>query len=118
MKPGRAPFKNGSGRLEFAQTIASKDNPLTARVLANRAWLHHFGAGLVATPDDFGVRADPPTHPELLDWLAARFMDDGWSIKALHRLMMLSATYQESSEENARFNQIDPDNRWYWQFNR
>ncbi len=118
VKPDRAPFKNGSGRLEFAQTIASKDNPLTARVLANRAWLHHFGAGLVATPDDFGVRSDAPTHPELLDWLAARFMEDGWSMKKLHRLMMVSATYQQSSDENARFNQIDPDNRYYWQFNR
>jgi hypothetical protein len=118
IKASRVPFKNGSGRLELAQTIASKDNPLTARVLANRTWLHHFGAGLVATPDDFGVRSDAPSHPELLDWLAARFMEDGWSMKSLHRLMMLSATYQQSSDENARFNQIDPDNRYYWQFNR
>jgi hypothetical protein len=116
--PNRKPFRNGSGRLEFAQTIASKSNPLTARVLANRVWLHHFGAGLVATPDDFGVRAEAPSHPELLDWLAARFMEDGWSIKKLHRLMMLSATYQQSSDENARFNLIDPDNRYYWQFTR
>ena len=114
----RQPFKNGSGRLEFAQAIVNKDNPLTARVMANRTWLHHFGAGLVATPDDFGVRSDAPTHPELLDWLAARFMADGWSLKRLHRLMMLSATYQQSSDENARFNQIDPDNRYYWQFTR
>ena len=116
--PNRKPFKNGSGRLEFAQTIVRKDNPLTARVMANRVWLHHFGSGLVATPDDFGVRSDPPTHPELLDYIAARFMDDGWSFKKLHRLLMLSATYQQSSEENARFNQIDPDNRYCWQFSR
>ncbi|MEY2411213.1 MAG: hypothetical protein QOF48_3883 [Verrucomicrobiota bacterium] len=118
IKPNRAPFHDGSGRLELAQTIASKENPLTARVMVNRAWLHHFGAGLVATPDDFGVRSEPPTHPQLLDYLAARFMENGWSIKSLHRLMMLSATYQQSSEENARYNQTDPDNRYYWQFNR
>jgi hypothetical protein len=118
IKPDRAPFRNGSGRLELAQTIVSKDNPLTARVLVNRVWLHHFGAGLASTPDDFGVRSDPPTHPELLDYLAARFMEDGWSVKNLHRLMMHSATYQQSSDENARFIQIDPDNRYYWQFTR
>ncbi|MFM1768428.1 MAG: hypothetical protein RJA22_957 [Verrucomicrobiota bacterium] len=116
--PARQPYRQGSGRLEFAQSIARRDNPLTARVLVNRVWLHHFGAGLVATPDDFGVRADAPTHPELLDWLASRFMDDGWSLKKLHRLLMLSAAYQQGSDENARYNQIDPDNRLYWQFNR
>jgi hypothetical protein len=116
--PNRQPFKDGSGRLELAQAIVGKDNPLTARVMANRIWLHHFGTPLVATPDDFGVRSDPPTHPELLDSLAARFMEDGWSIKNVHRLLMLSATWQQSSEENARFNQIDPDNHYYWQMNR
>ena len=104
--PDRQPFKEGSGRLELARTIVSKDNPLTARVMVNRVWLHHFGAGLVATPDDFGVRSEPPTHPELLDYLAARFMEDGWSLKSLHRLMMLSATYQQSSDENAA---LQPD---------
>ncbi|HYV30937.1 MAG TPA: DUF1553 domain-containing protein, partial [Candidatus Binatia bacterium] len=114
----RQPFKDGSGRLELAQAIASKDNPLTARVLANRVWLHHFGQGLVATPDDFGVRSEPPTHPELLDYLAARFMEAGWSLKSLHRLLMLSATYQQSSQENPRYAQIDPGNRYYWQMNR
>ena len=114
----RQPFQKGSGRLELGQAIASKDNPLTARVMANRIWLHHFGAGLVATPDDFGLRSDPPTHPELLDYLAVRFMADGWSLKKMHRLLMLSATWQQSGEETARFNQIDPDNRYYWQMNR
>jgi Protein of unknown function (DUF1553)/Protein of unknown function (DUF1549)/Planctomycete cytochrome C len=116
--PDRQPFKNGSGRLELAQAIVSKDNPLTARVAANRVWLHHFGEGLVPTPDDFGVRSEPPTHPEMLDYLAAKFVEDGWSLKSLHRLMMLSATYQQSSEENPRFAQIDPGNKYYWQMNR
>jgi len=115
---GRKPFKEGSGRLEFAQTIVSRDNPLTARVAVNRVWLRHFGEGLVTTPDDFGLRSDPPTHPELLDYLAARFVEEGWSLKKLHKLMMLSATYQQSSDENPRFAQIDPGNRLYWQMNR
>ena len=94
----RKPFSHGSGRLDLANAIAGKDNPLTARVMVNRIWLHHFGAGLVRTPSDFGTRCEPPTHPELLDWLACRFMADGWSIKKLHRLIMLSAVYQQSSD--------------------
>ncbi|MBK8001107.1 MAG: DUF1553 domain-containing protein [Verrucomicrobia bacterium] len=114
----RKPFKDGSGRLEFAQIIASKDNPLTARVIVNRVWQHHFGEGFVPTPDDFGLRSEPPTHPELLDYLASRFVEDGWSLKKLHKLMMLSATYQQSSDDNARFTQIDPGNKLYWQMNR
>jgi hypothetical protein len=116
--PARKPFTDGSGRLEFARLIASKDNPLTARVLVNRVWLHHFGEGLVPTPDDFGLRSDPPTHPELLDYLAARFMEEGWSLKKLHKLMMLSATWQQSSDDNPRLAQIDSANRYYWQMNR
>ena len=94
----REPFKNGSGRLELARAITSRDNPLTARVLVNRVWLHHFGTGLVRTPSDFGLRSELPSHPELLDWLAARFMDEGWSLKRLHRLIMLSSVYQQSSD--------------------
>src|SRR5262249_13589563 len=82
----RQAFKDGSGRLELARAIASKDNPLTARVFVNRVWQYHFGAGLVRTPSDFGLRSEPPTHPELLDHLAWRFMADGWSVKKLHRL--------------------------------
>jgi hypothetical protein len=93
----RRPFQQGSGRLELARAIASRDNPLTARVLVNRVWLHHFGAGLVRTPSDFGVRSEPPSHAELLDYLAATFMDQGWSIKKLHRQIMLSAVYQQTS---------------------
>ncbi|HWF20355.1 MAG TPA: PSD1 and planctomycete cytochrome C domain-containing protein [Verrucomicrobiae bacterium] len=111
-------FKDGSGRLDLARDIASKDNPLTARVIVNRVWLHHFGEGIVRTPDDFGTRGMPPSHPELLDYLASRFMDDGWSIKKLHRVIMLSSAYQQSSDENPRFEQIDPENKWLWRMNR
>jgi hypothetical protein len=96
--PNRKPFTRGSGRLELAEAIASDKNPLTARVMVNRIWLHHFGAGLVRTPSDFGTRCESPSHPELLDWLACRFMAEGWSIKKLHRRIMLSAVYQQSSE--------------------
>ncbi|MDB6111176.1 MAG: hypothetical protein JWR69_2926, partial [Pedosphaera sp.] len=112
------PFKEGSGRLELARAIANKNNPLTARVMVNRIWLHHFGEGIVRTPDDFGSRGDTPSHPELLDYLAWRFMDEGWSIKKMHRLIMLSSVYQQSSEENPRYEQIDPDNHWLWHMDR
>jgi hypothetical protein len=115
----RQPFPvNASGRLQLAQAIASRDNPLTARVLVNRIWLHHFGVGLVRTPSDFGVRAEPPTHPALLDYLAWRFMEDGWSIKKLHRLILLSSVYQQSCADNPRCAAIDPANRWLWRMNR
>ncbi len=87
----------GSGRLELAQWLTRTDNPLTARVMVNRIWQYHFGRGLVKTPNDFGVRGLPPTHPELLDHLAAQFIKSGWSVKAMHRLMMLSATYQQAA---------------------
>ena len=113
----RAPFTNGSGRLDLAWDIVSKKNPLTPRVLVNRVWLHHFGEGFVSTPDDLGMRSEPPSHPELLDYLAGRFEDDGWSLKKLHRLIMLSSVYQESSANNPRFAQVDPDNRLLWRAN-
>ena len=87
----------GSGRLELAQWLTRPDNPLTARVMVNRIWQYHFGRGLVKTPNDFGVRGLPPTHPELLDHLATQFTQSGWSVKAMHRVMMLGATYQQSS---------------------
>jgi hypothetical protein len=96
----RKPFEKGSGRLELAEAIASTNNPMTARVFVNRVWLHHFGSGLVRTPSDFGTRAEPPSHPELLDYLASRFMAEGWSIKKLHRLILLSSVYQQASENN------------------
>ncbi|WP_406697760.1 PSD1 and planctomycete cytochrome C domain-containing protein [Singulisphaera sp. Ch08] len=114
----REPFSRGSGRLELARAIASRENPLTARVMVNRLWLHHFGAGLVATPDDFGLRSDPPSHPELLDYLAWRFIEDGWSLKKLHRVLMLSSVYQQQSDNNLRYETLDPDNRLLSRMNR
>ena len=162
--PDRKPFATG-GRLELAREIASRDNPLTARVFVNRVWMHHFGRPLVNTPGDFGLRSDPPTHPELLDWLAAEFMGptdlasgrrepavsdapeqpahagrSPWSVKRLHKLIMLSATYTQSSNSelgmrNAEFkprlfgisiphsafripHSSDPENRLLWKQNR
>ncbi len=115
---GRKPFTKGSGRLEMAESIASRDNPLTARVFVNRVWMYHFVSPLVRTPSDFGVKTEPPTHPELLDFLAARFMADGWSMKKLHRLIMLSAAYQQGSDDNVKAAKIDPANELYWRMNR
>jgi hypothetical protein len=107
-----------SGRLELARWIASADNPLTARVMVNRIWQEHFGKGLVASSDNFGAAGQPPTHPELLDWLASRFVESGWSIKAMHRLMLNSATYQQaSSTPQTAFpnpQSKDPDNQLLW----
>jgi cytochrome c553 len=97
--PDRKPFANRSGRMELAQAIVSPTNPLTSRVIVNRVWLHHFGTPLVKTPSDFGLRADPPTHPELLDWLASELIAHGWSLKWLHRELMLSATWRQGSSE-------------------
>ena len=114
----RAPFKEGSGRLEMARAIASKENPLTARVMVNRIWLNHFGSALVTTPSDFGRRSDPPAHPELLDWLADDFMKNGWSIKGVHRRIVLSSTYRQRSEARPEAVAMDPENRLYWKANR
>jgi mono/diheme cytochrome c family protein len=114
----REAFKDGSGRLEMAKAIASKGNPLTARVFVNRVWTWHFGQGLVRTPSDFGLRAEPPTHPELLDWLTTRFVEDGWSVKKLHRRIMLSDAYTRSSVTTAESARLDPDNRWLSHQNR
>ncbi len=112
------PFTQGSGRLELASAIASKDNPLTARVMVNRVWQYHFGRPIVGTPSNFGTLGDRPTHPELLDFLAVRFMESGWSMKKLHREIMLSAVYQVSSEQNDKNFSSDGDNRWLWRMNR
>jgi hypothetical protein len=119
--PETAPaFTQGSGRLELANAIASKDNPLTARVMVNRIWQHHFGKGLVRTPSNFGVLGERPTHPELLDHLASRFVASGWSIKTMHRDIMLSKVYQLASHGNAELKagEIDPDNRLLSRANR
>ncbi len=117
------PFSQGSGRLELASAIASKDNPLTARVIVNRVWEHHFGKGLVRTPSNFGAMGERPTHPELLDHLATQFIQSGWSLKKLHREILLSATWQQSgchwpaqsaSADLEKAFDIDPDNRLLW----
>jgi hypothetical protein len=114
----RAHFKNGSGRYELAEAIGSPDNPLTARVMVNRIWQQHFGRGIVATPSNFGALGDAPTHPRLLDYLAARFIESGWSIKTLHRDIMLSSTYQLSTTFDQGNAEIDADNRFLWQMGR
>jgi Protein of unknown function (DUF1553)/Protein of unknown function (DUF1549)/Planctomycete cytochrome C len=99
-----------SGRLQLANWIVNRDNPLTARVMVNRIWLNHFGKALVSTPNDFGRHGQVPTHPELLDWLAQHFIDSGWSIKAMHRTIMLSHTYRMSSNRTSRSVELDPSN--------
>ncbi|MCS6776440.1 MAG: DUF1549 and DUF1553 domain-containing protein, partial [Chthonomonadaceae bacterium] len=118
-----------SGRLELAEWLTRPDHPLTARVAVNRIWQHHFGQGLVRTPDNWGFLGERPTHPELLDWLAAVFVEKpgtgsaspyacGWSLKKMHRLIMLSSTYRMSSTYNPQGALKDPDNRLWWRFNR
>ncbi len=99
-------------RLALAEWLVSRDNPLTARVTVNRVWQQHFGTGLVSTPEDFGTRGERPSHPELLDWLAVEFMESGWDLKALHRLIVASATYRQSSDIRADLTEIDPSNRF------
>jgi hypothetical protein len=106
----------GDRRAKLAEWIVSADNPLTARVMVNRVWHYHFGRGLVATPNDFGFNGGAPTHPELLDWLAAEFVRSGWSVKHLHRLIVTSAAYRQSSRFDAKAASIDADNRWLWRF--
>jgi hypothetical protein len=111
-------FPHGSGRLDLARAIVDRDNPLTPRVIANRVWLHHFGRGLVSTPSDFGKRGDLPTHPDLLDYLAWQLMEHGWSIKQLHRRIMLSSVYRQSSDDDPQARAVDPENRLLWRMPR
>jgi len=111
---GGQPFQQGSGRLELARAIASPQNPLTSRVIVNRIWQQHFGYGLVRTSSDFGSRGEMPSHPELLDYLAAEFVTDGWSIKRLQKRIMLSATWQQASTSRFDAMQLDPENRLLW----
>jgi hypothetical protein len=113
-----ATITNGSGRLELAHWIATEKNPLTARVIVNRIWQHHFGEGIVRTPNNYGKLGTPPTHPELLDYLATEFIKGGWSIKAMHRAIMLSATYQQSSIPDRTTHKADPDNLLLGYMNR
>jgi hypothetical protein len=113
------PFTHGSGRLELANAIASPNNPLTARVMVNRLWKHHFGEGIVRSTSNFGQLGDRPTHPELLDYLAARFTERGWSVKAMQKEIVMSAAYQMSSSEAGREDAAakDPDNKLLWRAN-
>jgi hypothetical protein len=117
LSKGDSTFKQGSGRYELANRIFSDSAPLAARVIVNRVWAWHFGKPLVATPSDFGTQGDKPTHPELLDDLAARFMTNGWSLKWLHREIMLSATYRQSSHPRADGDELDPTNKLLWRMN-
>jgi hypothetical protein len=114
--PPPAPGAKSTGRrLALANWLASDRNPLTARVMVNRIWQHHFGRGLVGTPNDFGHMGERPSNPELLDWLATEFVRQGWSVKAMHRLILLSRTYQQTSKfQNAENEKIDPENRCLW----
>lgn len=113
-----APFMKGSGRLELAEAIVGEGAPLAARVIVNRVWMHHFGVGLVTTPSNFGAQGAAPTHPKLLDDLTANFIRRGWSLKWLHRQIMLSAAYRQNSQFDADKAAIDPANRWLWRMNR
>ena len=113
----RPEWHEGSGRLQLAQAIVDPQNPLTARVMVNRLWQQHWGAGFVATPDDLGNMSSFPTHPELLDWLAATFVENKWSIKSIQRLIVLSAAYQQSSQTNAKYAEADSTNKFLWRYN-
>ncbi len=107
-----------SGRLQLATWLTDSKNPLTARVMVNRIWQHHFGKGIVQTPNDFGRQGKAPTHPELLDFLAARFIESGWSVKAMHKLIVLSQTWQLASADIAKSAKLDPNNDLFWKFTR
>ena len=105
-----------SGRLELARWLTDRDHPLTSRVIVNRIWRWHFGAGIVPTPDNFGALGGRPINPALLDWLARGFVNGGWSVKALHRLIMMSNTYQLSAKYDPKAAELDPENRLHWRF--
>lgn len=116
-EPARQPDSQTSGRrLELAKWMTSKSNPMTARVAVNRIWQFHFGRGLVRTSSDFGFQGSPPTHPDLLDWLATRFVQSGWKIKSLHKLIMMSSTYRMASDPNSKAYAVDPINDMFWRF--
>jgi hypothetical protein len=118
MAPLKPDARTTGRRSVLANWIARAENPLTARVMVNRVWQHHFGRGIVATPSDFGVQGTPPTHPQLLDWLSCEFIARGWSLKAIHRLLLTSATYRQASTWNQHNAQVDPENALCWRMNR
>lgn len=118
LSDSQSPAIEGSGRLALAEWLASPTNPLTARVMANRLWQHHFGAGIVRTSNNFGKLGEPPTHPELLDWLACMFVESGWRVKSMHRLICTSAAYQQDSRVETATLEADPDNRLFSRQNR
>ena len=111
-------MEKGSGRLELAEWLTDTNNPLPARVIANRIWQWHFGRGIVQTPNDFGSRGKAPTHPELLDYLATQFVQHGWSFKAMHKMIMMSRVYQLSNDDNLANATLDPENNLLWRFQR
>ncbi len=112
------PFPDGQRRLGLARAIVDPTNPLTRRVIVNWVWQQHFGRGIVRTPDDFGTHGEPPSHPQLLDYLASVLLDDGWSLKKLHRRIMLTAAYRQGAIENSASRMVDPDNRLLWRMPR
>ena len=114
----RQPFPDGGGRLDLARAVTAPDNPLTARVIVNRVWMHHFGEPLVSTPSDFGTRSEPPSHPKLLDYLASYLGETRWSLKALHRLILQSRTWQQASFDRPSMREKDPDNELLWRTHR
>ena len=120
LDPPPANSKTTHRRLQFAQWITRPDHPLTARVMVNRLWLHHFGQGIVRTPNNFGFKSIPPTHPKLLDWLAAELVDGKWTLKRMHKLIMMSSTYRQSSQHpnQKQYQQQDFLNESWWRFNR
>lgn len=114
--PAPAKIQNGRRRSALAKILTDRENPLPARVIVNRVWHYHFGKGIVGTPSEFGVKGDRPTHPALLDWLTTEFIQHGWSLKHLHRVIMASATYQQSSQHREEGARYDPENRLLWKF--
>jgi hypothetical protein len=116
-KADAKPYETG-GRLELARDVASSENPLTARVIANRIWMHHFGEPLVASPSDFGIRTEKPVQAELLDYLAGRLIDSGWSLKVLHREILTSSAYRQTGQLNEKAYAADPENRLFWRYER
>ena len=117
-RPAISKEEKAGRRAALAAWLTRADNPLTARVIVNRLWQHHFGRGIASTPSDFGVRGEPPSHPELLDWLAAELIGQGWRLKPLHRLMVTSATYRQSSKPSPKLAADDPENTLFGRMNR